>query len=51
MNETVEFTNLCMVRDGDRVLVIDRKKKGLARPYISWRSCRSGRIIYGSSDP
>ena len=26
MNETVEFTNLCMVRDGDRVLVIDRKK-------------------------
>ena len=23
MNETVEFTNLCMVRDGDRVLVID----------------------------
>ena len=27
MNETVEFTNLCMVRDGDRVLVIDRKKK------------------------
>ena len=27
MNETVEFTNLCMVRDGDRVLVMDRKKK------------------------
>ena len=27
MNETVEFTNLCMVRDGDRVLVIDRKKE------------------------
>ncbi len=27
MNETVEFTNLCMVRDGDRVLVIDRKKR------------------------
>ena len=27
MNETVEFTNLGMVRDGDRVLVIDRKKK------------------------
>ena len=27
MNETVEFTNLCMVRDGDRVLVIDHKKK------------------------
>jgi len=25
MNETVEFTNLCMVRDGDRVLVMDRK--------------------------
>ena len=27
MNETVEFTNLCMVRDGDRVLVIVRKKR------------------------
>ena len=27
MNETVEFTNLCMVRDSDRVLVIDRKKE------------------------
>ena len=27
MNETVEFTNLSMVRDGDRVLVIDRKKE------------------------
>ena len=27
MKETVEFTNLCMVRDGDRVLVIDRKKE------------------------
>ena len=27
MNETVEFTNLCMVRDGNRVLVIDRKKE------------------------
>ena len=27
MNEIVEFTNLCMVRDGDRVLVIDRKKR------------------------
>ena len=27
MNEIVEFTNLCMVIDGDRVLVIDRKKE------------------------
>ena len=27
MNETVEFTNLCMVRDSDRVLVMDRKKE------------------------
>ena len=35
MKETVEFTNLCMVRDGDRVLVIDRKKEdwpGIAFP-------------------
>ena len=35
MNETVEFTNLCMVRDGDRVLVIDSKKEdwpGIAFP-------------------
>ena len=30
MNETVEFTNLCMVRDGDRVLLLI-VKKGLAR--------------------
>lgn len=51
MNETVEFTNLCMVRDGDRVLVIDRKIKRLARHNLSWWSCRSGRIIYGSSNP
>ncbi len=27
MNETVEFTNLLYGRDGDRVLVIDRKKR------------------------
>lgn len=27
MNENVEFTNLCMVRDGGRVLVMDRKKR------------------------
>ena len=27
MNETVEFTDLCMVRDSDRVLVKDRKKE------------------------
>ena len=27
MNENVEFTNLCMVRDGGRVLVMDRKKE------------------------
>ena len=27
MNETLEFTNLCMVRDGDRVLVMDREKE------------------------
>ena len=27
MNETLEFTNLCMVRDGDRVLVMDRAKE------------------------
>ena len=27
MNESVEFTSLCMVKNGDRVLVIDRKKE------------------------
>ena len=27
MNEIVEFANLYMVRDGDRVLVMDRKKE------------------------
>lgn len=25
--ETVEFTNMCMICDGDRVVVIDRQKK------------------------
>lgn len=25
--ETVELTNMCMIRDGERVVVIDRKKK------------------------
>ncbi len=23
----IEFTNLCMIRDGNKVVVIDRKKK------------------------
>ena len=27
MTEKVVFTNMCMVRDGNRVVVIDRKKK------------------------
>ena len=27
MNEIVEFTNLCMVKNGDRVLGIHRKKE------------------------
>jgi 8-oxo-dGTP diphosphatase len=27
MIEKVEFTNMCMVYDGDKVLVIDRQKK------------------------
>lgn len=27
MVEKVEFTNLCMIRDGNKVVVIDRKKK------------------------
>ena len=25
--ETVEFTNMCMICDGNRVVVIDRKKQ------------------------
>lgn len=25
--ETVEFTNMCMICDGSRVVVIDRKKR------------------------
>ncbi len=27
MIEKVEFTNMCMIRDGNKVIVIDRKKK------------------------
>ena len=27
MFETVEFTNMCMICDGSRVVVIDRKKR------------------------
>ncbi len=47
MNENVEFTNQA-VRDGDRVLVKDRKKRtGCGLTFL--RSCRSGRA--GSSDP
>ena len=31
--ETVEFTNMCMICDGSRVVVIDRKKQtGRASP-------------------
>ena len=33
--ETVEFTNMCMICDGSRVVVIDRKKRdwpGIAFP-------------------
>ena len=31
--ETVEFTNMCMICDGSRVAVIDRKKRdGRASP-------------------
>ena len=41
MNENVEFTNLCMVRDGDRVLVIDRKKEDW--PGITFPGGHEGR--------
>ena len=44
MNETVEFTNLFMVRDIDRVLVIDRKKEDW--PGIS---CPGGHVEVGES--
>ena len=49
MVEKVEFTNLCMISDGNKVVVIDRKKK--AWSHISRRSCRAGRIIFGRSNP
>lgn len=45
MNERVEFTNLCMVRDGDRVLVIHRKKKR-DWPGIT---CPGGHVEVGES--
>ncbi len=51
MVEKVEFTNLCMISDGNKVVVIDRKKEGLAWSHISRRSCRAGRIIFGRSNP
>lgn len=37
--ETVEFTNMCMVYDGDKVLVQDRVRgswTGIAFPGIMW---------------
>lgn len=42
--ETVEFTNMCMICDGNRVVVIDRKKRDW--PGIN----RAGRILYGCRD-
>ena len=37
--EKVEFTNMCMVCDGSRVVVIDRKKQdwpGVTFPGVMW---------------
>ena len=37
--ETVEFTNMCMICDGSRVVVIDRKKRdwpGITFPGGHW---------------
>lgn len=48
--ETVEFTNMCMICDGSRVVVIDRKKTGLAGHHLPRRSYRAGRILYGCRD-
>lgn len=44
--ETVEFTNMCMICDGSRVVVIDRKKRDPS-PEVSYRA---GRILYGCRD-
>lgn len=44
MNENVEFTNLCIVRDGNRVLVIHRKKEDC--PGIT---CPGGHVEVGES--
>ena len=46
--ETVEFTNMCMICDGSRVVVIDRKKRDWH--HLPRRSYRAGRILYGCRD-
>ena len=46
--ETVEFTNMCMICDGSRVVVIDQT--GLAGHHLPRMSYRAGRILYGCRD-
>ena len=44
MVEKVEFTNLCMISDGNKVVVIDRKKKDW--PGVT---CPGGHVELGES--
>ena len=48
--ETVEFTNMCMICDGSRVVVMERKSRDWPGVTFPRRSCRAGRILYRCRD-
>lgn len=44
--EKTELMNLCMIYDGEgNVLLQNRRKKGLARRYLSGRTRGKGRVL------
>ena len=46
--ETVEFTNMCMICDGRRVVVIDRKSRTgpvLRSPAVMWSRKNLSRML------
>lgn len=46
MSEKVIFTNMCMIYDDNKVVVIDRKKERFPGNNFPRRACRNRRIIY-----
>lgn len=51
MVEKVEFTNMCMICDKNKVVVIDRKRWiGQALPFLAVMWNRESHFIYGCGD-